>query len=286
MILLTFDVEDWFQVENFKSCIKYDQWDSLDLRVERNTRTILDLLDSFRFKPRATFFILGWIADRFPQLIKEIHQRGHEVASHGYHHHLCTQLKEKELIRDLLDSRQLLERIIHARVTGFRAPSFAVNDDIIRGVKRAGYAYDSSYNSFSGHDRYGTIDLSGTQQIGSVWKLGEEFYELPVSNLGVGQVSIPLGGGGYFRLYPFSIFKQGMKQVLKKEKAFVFYAHPWEFDRDQPRVEQASTKSRFRHYTNLDKTEGKLRKLIQAFRDHQFLTCSEYIAKNAPLFDQ
>lgn len=277
MILLTFDVEDWFQVENFKTYIDFSAWDSFELRVERNTVRILDLLDSFPFKPRATFFILGWIAQRLPNLVLQIYKRGHEVASHGYNHHLCTHLNQKDLIDDLKSSKLLLENIIGSEIKGFRAPSFAVNDTVIKIIRQTGYTYDSSFNSFSGHGRYGTIDLSIAIKKNATYKINDNFYELPVSNIIIKKKVFPLGGGGYFRLFPLVFFKLGMKFVLKEDQAFIFYAHPWEFDPSQPIVEQASTGFKFRHYINLHKTEAKLKALIKSFSDHRFITCSEYI---------
>ena len=276
-ILLTFDVEDWFQVENFKEYISFDSWDSHKLRVEKNTHTILNLLDSFNFKPKATFFILGWIARRLPHLVKEINNRGHEVANHGDHHHLCTKQSLKEVFNDLKKGKEILEDIIGKRVYGYRAPSFAINNDILQIIKETGHIYDSSFNSFSMHGRYGTIDLSDNNQKNITNKISDNFYELPISNLNIRQKIMPLGGGGYFRLIPFPLFKLGMNQVIKKDKAFLFYSHPWEFDPGQPSVEQASTGFKFRHYINLDKTHSKLASLIKNFKNLKFTTCIDYI---------
>ena len=268
-ILLTFDVEDWFQVENFKDYIPFSTWESHQLRVEKNTHTILNLLDSFSFKPKATFFVLGWIAERLPTLVREIHARGHEVANHGNLHHLCTKQTPKEVKEDLKSGKNLLEDIIGKRVYGYRAPSFAINNDILKIVRDTGHLYDSSFNSFGLHGRYGTIDLPDSI----------DFFELPISNLTINQKVFPLGGGGYFRLIPFPLFKLGMNQVLKKEKTFLFYSHPWEFDPDQPKVEQASTSFKFRHYINLNKTRNKLKALIKNFNTLKFTTCIDYLQK-------
>ena len=276
-IILTFDVEDWFQVENFKQHIEFSTWNGFELRVEKSTRLILDLLDSFPFKPKATFFILGWIAKKLPGLVREIQKQGHEVASHGANHHLCTSLGEKELLQDLMDSRKQLEDITGHKISGYRAPSFAINDSILKLIEKAGYTYDSSYNSFSAHGRYGTIDLSKASGKAGLYQLSKKFYELPLSNLTLGRKIIPFGGGGYFRLYPFTVFKWGMKSILRKENCFTFYAHPWEFDPNQPRVSQASPAFKFRHYINLDKTESKLKKLIQTFDNTSFITCNDYV---------
>ncbi len=279
-ILLTFDVEDWFQVENFKNYIGFSTWNSFELRVQKTTIDLLDFLDSVSGQPRATFFILGWIADKLPELIREIHDRGHEVASHGYDHHLCTALGEKELEQDLIRSRNRLEDLTGEKVLGFRAPSFVVSDRILNKIRTAGYVYDSSYNSFAAHGRYGAIDLTGARKQKGCYEFESGFYELPVSNVPFMGRTIPLGGGGYFRLYPYFLFRKGIKSVLKKEDVFLFYAHPWEFDPDQPRVEMASASFKFRHYVNLHKTIIKLERMIQDFSANQFLCCRDLVSQN------
>ena len=276
-ILLTIDVEDWFQVENFKSYIDFSTWNSFELRVEKNTHLILDLLDAFSFKPKATFFILGWIAEKLPTLVRQIRDRGHEVGSHGANHHLCTTLDRNRLAQDLLTSKNRIEDITGHAVYGYRAPSFAVNDQVIDMIKQAGYLYDSSYNSFSAHGRYGSINLSNAVKNGGSYQLDNHFFELPVSNLRLCNKTIPLGGGGDFRLYPTPFFKQGIKNVLKKDNAFIFYTHPWEFDPNQPRVHQASRGFKFRHYINLNKTESKLKRIINSFSSCEFVTCRRYL---------
>lgn len=276
-ILLTFDVEDWFQVENFKEYIEFSAWNSFEPRVEKNTHAILNLLESFSIRPKATFFILGWVAKRFPGLVHLIQQQGHEIASHGVDHHLCTKLNTKDLTKDLVDSRHLLEDIAGTPVKGYRAPSFAINDQILGIIKNAGYLYDSSYNSFSVHGRYGTIDLSNAEKINTTYKVSDDFYEIPLSNLTLFNKVFPFGGGGYFRLFPLFFFKSGVKQILKKDSAFVFYSHPWEFDPFQPRVKQASRWFKFRHYVYLNKTESKLKSFITAFKHCNFVTCSQYL---------
>jgi len=278
-IILTFDVEDWFQVENFKKYISFDSWDSRKLRVEKNTHTILNLLDSFPFKPKATFFTLGWIAQRLPNLVKEINNRGHEVANHGNLHHLCTKQSSKQVFKDLKQGKDILEDITGKKIYGYRAPSFSINNKILQIIKETGHIYDSSFNSFSMHGRYGTIDLENKDKKGIANKISNKFYELPISNITIRQKVLPLGGGGYFRLIPFSLFKFGMNQVLKKENAFLFYSHPWEFDPDQPRVEQASKCFKFRHYSNLDKTRNKLDALIKNYKNLKFITCVNYLCE-------
>jgi len=276
-ILLTFDVEDWFQVENFKGYIPFDSWDAFELRVEKNTHTILNLLDTFPSVPKATFFVLGWIAQKMPHLIRELVNRGHEVASHGQNHHLCTTRTTKALLEELVDSKKLLEDMTGAPIKGYRAPSFAINDDILKLIRDAGYLYDSSYNSFALHGRYGTITLPQHHKRGAAYHLFDNFYEIPVSNLTLKGKVFPLGGGGYFRLIPFPIFKQGISSFLKHDDAFIFYSHPWEFDSQQPRVEAASPGFKFRHYINLHRTEKKLTALVDAFSGLDFVTCNQYL---------
>jgi len=227
--------------------------------------------------PKATFFILGWIAERLPHLVKEIYSRGHEVASHGYRHNLCNQESNYELKKDLSNSKKLLEDIIGAPVFGYRAPSFAVNDHIVEAIEGAGYSYDSSFNSFGMHARYGKLDLPQNAANGLAVKLSDTLYEMPISNIKLGGFTLPWGGGGYFRLIPFPLFKIGTKFILGQQNAYLFYFHPWEIDPDQPKVNAASVFYKFRHYVNLSKTHSKLSKFIKDFSHCDFITCSRYL---------
>ncbi len=178
-ILLTIDVEDWFQVENFKTWIPFSSWPTRELRVEKNTHRLLDLFDTIKLQPsatsyepgcsgnpKATFFILGWIAERLPNLVREIHARGHEVASHGYYHNRCDEQSFDELKKDMNDSKKFLEDMIGSPVFGYRAPSFSINNEVLKIIEDCGYLYDSSYNSFSMHSRYGHVDFSGNEKKG------------------------------------------------------------------------------------------------------------------------
>lgn len=281
-ILLTFDVEDWFQVENFKEYIPYSSWGSKELRVEKNTIQLLDLLDGVSTQVKATFFVLGWIAERYPDMVREIQKRGHEVASHGFDHHLCYNQEPEEFRQDLIKSKELLEDLIGAEVAGYRAPSFSITDEAISIVQEAGYLYDSSYNSYDAHGRYGSITLPKTKkQDLPVYQLSSTFYEIPVSNLRISKKIIPWGGGGYFRLLPSFLHRPGVKQILKQNGCYTFYMHPWEIDPDQPRVKEARTFFRFRHYVNLHGTKKKLKKLVASNEEHSFLTCREFIAKTS-----
>ena len=286
IILFTVDVEDWFQVENFKSRISLSSWPSYELRVEKNVHRLLDLLDLLSAqefhsdsssKLQATFFVLAWIAERLPGLIREINARGHEIASHGYSHNLCFQQSPIELKKDLLDSKKLLEDIIGEPIFGYRAPSFSINSDALKVVEDCGYLYDSSFNSFGLNERYGKLALSENDKKGILYKLSSSFFEFPISNLKIGGLNLPMGGGGYFRLFPFSVFRWGIRSILKKEKAYLFYMHPWEIDPEQPRVAEISPLFKFRHYINLEKTYGRISSLINDFKDCRFISCSQYI---------
>jgi polysaccharide deacetylase family protein (PEP-CTERM system associated) len=275
-ILLTVDVEDWFQVENLRLHFPPHTWDSCEFRVEDNTHILLDLFDHFHVS--ATFFVLGWIAERCPGLVKEIKTRGHEVASHGYGHRLCYKLSSSELKKDLYRSKALLEDITGKPVYGYRAPSFSITQELVDLLKELGYRYDSSYNDFSIHSRYGKMD-SNRQHFPNERSNGENsFAELPISNLKLCGKSIPWGGGGYFRLLPFWLFKQGVVQILRRQEYYLFYCHPWEFDPDQPRVEGMRLDRRFRHYVNLAETSDRMRCLLSSFRQHKFITCSRFLA--------
>ena len=239
---------------------------------------------------RATFFTLGWIARKCPALVREIHDRGHEVASHGLDHHLCNAQSVANLRKDLSDSKKLLEDIIGDRVSGYRAPSFSVNDGILKIIQDAGYRYDSSYNSFDRHGRYGRLSVDGLKRNGIAFEVADGFFELPVSNLTLKPMAyslqplvLPWGGGGYFRLMPYPLFRKGIRRILSSADAYSFYLHPWEVDPAQPRVKDAPAAFKFRHYINLASTYKKLRRMLTDFRDCRFGTCREYIeavAKN------
>ncbi|MDD5722913.1 MAG: DUF3473 domain-containing protein [Syntrophales bacterium] len=281
-ILLTVDLEDWFQVENLKEGIPFTSWSSRELRVEENTHRILDLLDSMRLKgthnpPQATFFVLGWIAERLPHLVRVIRSRGHEVASHGYFHRCCNESSSGELEKDLVDSRKLLEDIIGEAVYGYRAPSFSITDDVLKIIEACGYRYDSSYNSFGINRRYGRMDLTQYATAGVAVKISSTFYELPISNLTLYGRILPWGGGGYFRLIPLFIFRLGVQSILKGEGAYLFYIHPWEIDPGQPRIDTIPAFYRFRHYVNLSRTQHKLSALFSHVKGCSFVTCRDYL---------
>ncbi len=283
-ILITVDVEDWFQVENLKGHVAFSDWPSHELRVERNTNNLLDLFDSAagdapagRPTVQATFFVLGWIAEKLPHLVQQIAARGHEVASHGFEHHLCSSQSRDALASDLNRSRQLLEDITGREVVGYRAPSFSINDDVLTTIKAAGYRYDSSYNSFAMHDRYGRCSACRINGRAAAVALDHAFHEIPVSNLSLAGRTLPWGGGGYFRLIPSMLFRMGIRKILQTKEAYVFYLHPWEIDPGQPRITTLPWSYRFRHYVNLNKTYDRLKALLRHFADCNFVTCHRYL---------
>ena len=263
-ICLSFDVEDWFQVENLREKFPPQTWDKCELRVEINTRKILDLLDKYNVK--ATFFVLGWIAERKPELVKEIHSRGHEIASHGYGHIINYELNRDEIYEDIKKGKELLESITGDKVVGYRAPNFSVTQDVIDALTTLGFEYDSSYHPFSKNKRYGQLDVDER----GIFKLNESLTEIPMSVWKNKFFELSIAGGGYFRLYPYSFFRTLASSYLKKNDYMIMYFHPWEFDPEQPRVKDVKFSYRFRHYVGLNNNLWKLEKLIQEARDKSF----------------
>jgi polysaccharide deacetylase family protein (PEP-CTERM system associated) len=275
-VLLTIDVEEWFQVENLRRVFPPSTWPVRESRVERSTHTLLDLF-SEAGPVRATFFVLGRVAGRMPHLVREIHRRGHEVASHGCNHELCTALPPRALGEDLSRSKALLEDLLGAPVHGYRAPSFSVSAHVLETARDCGYRYDSSYNSYGLHGRYGRLDLP-ENGAGIARRTPSGLVELPVSNLRIAGRTVPLGGGGYFRLAPYPLFLKGVKHVLSTRSACLLYFHPWEVDPGQPRVPGLSRSAAFRHYTNLERTLPRMKRLLHDLQCCTFTTCSDYLA--------
>lgn len=264
---LTIDVEDYFQVNAFAGIIPQDTWDSYPSRVDGNTRRILDMLDSFSI--RATFFILGWVAERFPTLTKEIYRRGHEVACHGYGHELVYAIGPERFRADIRRSKMLLENQCGAKVNGYRAPSYSITKRSLWSLDilvEEGFTYDSSIFPVM-HDTYGIPDA---QRFPHVLQTGAgPLVEFPLSTLplhfGSKEVRLPIAGGGYLRFFPVALIHRGIQRINHQEKQpAVLYFHPWEIDPDQPRIREAGLKSRFRHYLNLSRTEKKLQKLFSS----------------------
>jgi len=258
---LTVDVEDYFQVAAFDACVKPADWADYPQRASLNTRRLLDLFDQTGSK--ATFFILGWIAEREPDLVKEIDARGHEVASHGYSHAKADTMTPDEFFQDVLKARLLLEGIIGKPVTGYRAPSFSIgkqNEWAFQKLKDAGYTYTSSTYPIV-HDHYGTPDWP--QQ---PYQRPEGIWEIPMPVLNRWGMQLPIAGGGYFRLLPYWISRNFIRRfVAQSASPYMFYFHPWEIDPAQPRIEQAPARSKFRHYVNLRRMEAKIACLLKDF---------------------
>lgn len=275
---LTIDVEDYFHVSAFENISPPETWAGRECRVERNTDLILKILDQYNVQ--ATFFILGWVAERYPQLTKKIATQGHEIACHGYLHQRLS-LQGRETYRnDIRKAKTILEDQIGAAVLGYRAPSYSITretswafDELVD----AGFKYDSSIFPMK-HDFYGIPDWprfsgyavktdQGWQDCAAIAGDQPAIRELPITTLKLGSKNLPIAGGGYFRLLPYSVTRWGLKRINQKEQQpFVFYLHPWEFDPQQPRMAGASAKSRFRHYLNLGKTEERFRRLLDDFK--------------------
>ncbi len=277
---LTVDVEDYFHVSAFAKSISRHDWDKHPLRVEKNTHRLMDMFDEARVK--ATFFVLGWVADRNRNLVAEIAARGHEVASHGYSHQLIYNQTPDVFREETLRSKFLLEDIVQAPVRGYRAASYSITSKSLWALDilaEAGFDYDSSIFPVR-HDRYGIPDAEEKPHTLKT-PLGHSLVEFPLSTAKVFNYKLPVAGGGYFRLYPYLLTRAGLRQVNAREQPFIFYLHPWEIDPDQPKVE-AGWFSRFRHYNNLEKCESRLQRLMQ---DFQFGTAWQ-VLQDAGLMDK
>jgi len=261
---MTVDVEDYFQVSGFAATVSPSQWDAMESRVCRNTERLLALFGDVGIK--ATFFMLGWVAERFPELVKRIHRDGHELASHSYDHGLVYDRSPDSFAEDLRRAKKVIEDATGVRVEGFRAPSFSITEQSLWALDvlvAEGYRYDSSIYPIR-HDRYGIPSWS--RHIQHVQRPGGSIWELPGSTIARAGMNLPVGGGGYFRLLPYWWTRQGILALNRREgRPAIFYVHPWEVDPDQPRI-RAGALSRTRHYYNLDKTESRLRRLLKEFK--------------------
>jgi len=258
---LTIDVEDYFQVSAFAPYIQRSEWESMPCRVEQNIDRILALLSDTDVK--ATFFTLGWIAERYPELVRRVSQSGHELASHGFSHRRATEQVRDEFLADIRLAKAVLEDISGHAVCGYRAPSFSVgptNPWAFDCIGEAGYRYSSSVYPIR-HDHYGVPDAPRFAHETSAGVL-----ELPVATIRMFNANWPAGGGGYFRLLPYTVSRWSIRHINTVDgKPAMFYFHPWELDPDQPRVPGPGAKSRFRHYLNLKRTEPRLRRLLADF---------------------
>ena len=259
---LTVDVEDYFQVSALAPFIARDRWDSIPCRVEANVDRLLNRFADNHAK--ATFFTLGWIAERYPQVVRRIVADGHELASHGYGHQRASELSREAFAQDVTRAKRILEDIAGVPVIGYRAPSFSIGTDNLWAfdvLKEAGYVYSSSVYPVQ-HDHYGMPDAPRFP-----YQVRDGLTELPITTVRALGRNLPAGGGGYFRFAPYSVSRWAIDRFNRDERApAIFYMHPWEIDPLQPRVPGPGLKTRFRHYVNLHRTEGRLERLLGDFR--------------------
>jgi polysaccharide deacetylase family protein (PEP-CTERM system associated) len=267
------DVEDYFQVGLFEDAVPRETWDRLEPRVERNTRRLLDLCD--RHQVKGTFFVLGWVAERWPQLVRDIRDAGHELGTHGQDHRRVTTLTPREFRADVRRSKQTIEDAAGVEVIGYRAPNYSIVRETLWAVDvlvEEGFRYDSSIFPIR-HDRYGIPDfprfprpLSG--------RAGKSLHEVPISTVRLAGTNLPFVGGGYLRHFPFPFIRWGMRRLNGFERRpAILYVHPWEIDPDQPR-QPVRWLTRLRHYRNLHRTEERLARL---FSDYSFTTIREVL---------
>jgi len=304
--ILTIDLEDYFQVHAFSNVVRFEDWGNHESRIEHNTCRILEILNGLPQSPvlspqgldsapcsppKATFFILGWLAERYPHLIRKIKKEGHEIACHGHAHQLIYNQSKDEFREDIKRAKAILEDVSGDEVIGYRAPSYSITNKsqwAFEVLMEEGFKYDSSIFPIH-HDFYGfpqaprfpfRISLNGNNNYEfqilnfelkaaghSTLDTPHSLLEFPLSTVRFGGVNFPISGGGYFRLFPYFLIEKGLRRINEEEEQpFIFYIHPWEIDPDQPRINSISRKSRFRHYVNLHKTESKFKNLLSDFR--------------------
>jgi len=259
---LTVDVEDYFQVSAFESHVDRGDWDRMPRRVESNIDAILALFEAHG--ARATFFMLGWVAERHPAMVRRIVDAGHELASHGFSHGRAHDQQPDEFLDDIRRAKTTLEDLSGNEVRGYRAPSFSVgprNPWAFDCIAKAGYRYSSSVYPIR-HDHYGAPDSPRFP-----YETRPGLMELPVSTVRVMNTNLPAGGGGYFRLLPYAVSRWSVSRINRVDgRPAMFYFHPWEIDHEQPRVNGIPAMTRFRHYVNLDRTKARLARLLKDFR--------------------
>jgi len=262
---MTVDVEDYYHVAAFEKVIAPKTWDQWPSRVVSNTNRILALFQQANIK--ATFFILGWVAERHPTLIKEIKAQGHEIASHGYSHQLIYNQTEQVFREETAKSKKILEDLIQTPITGYRAASYSITHQslwALDALAELGFTWDSSIFPVH-HDRYGIPSSPRSPYIIKT-NTGQQLTEFPLTTANIFGQSIPAAGGGYFRQYPYSLSRWLFNRASQNQtQAQIFYLHPWEVDPAQPKVEGLSWLSRFRHYTNLDRCLPRLRRMVNDF---------------------
>ena len=257
----TIDVEDYFQVSALAPHFPREEWENVPCRVERNIDRILEMLDAHG--ATGTVFTLGWIAERYPEMIRRIAEAGHEVASHGYNHERASAQTPARFLSDIKLARAVLEDVSGSAISGYRAPSFSIGAGNLwahDSILEAGYAYSSSIYPVK-HDHYGMPDAPRFP-----YRLENGLLEIPVTTNRMLGRNWPAGGGGYFRLLPYAVSRWQIARVNREDgRPAIFYFHPWEIDPEQPRVREASAKTRFRHYVNLERTEARLNRLLRDF---------------------
>ena len=274
--ILSIDLEDYFQVEAFAAGVSREDWDQFPSRVEANCHRLLDTFD--RHGVKATFFVLGWIAQRFPALVREVHERGHELACHSYWHRKISSLSPAEFRADTRAARDAIQQAASVRVNGYRAPTWSVTLASLWALDilaEEGFSYDSSIFPIQ-HDLYGIPGASRYPYLHTASN-GARLMEFPPATVRVAGRNMPAAGGGWFRIFPLSYTKWAFRRFAAENRPAVFYLHPWEIDPEQPRI-SASLKSRLRHYTNLRKTQSRLDDLLRSF---QFQTFQEHLTEHA-----
>jgi polysaccharide deacetylase family protein (PEP-CTERM system associated) len=279
--VLTVDVEDYFHVEAFSDIVDRAAWSSYPSRIEKNTLRMLDLLDEA--EAEATFFVLGWVAERFPGLVREIVGRGHELACHSYWHRLISRLSPAEFRDDTLRAKDAIEQAAGQAVAGYRAPSFSITTRTLWALEvlvEAGFGYDSSIFPIH-HDTYGIPD--GPRRPVRITTPAGPILEFPITTFRCGgRLNLPVGGGGYLRLLPFWYTGVGVERAAADGVPLIVYVHPWEIDPDQPRL-PGRLRSRLRHYTNLSRTHARLRRLLALRRFTSFRRSG--LSREAPAAD-
>ena len=261
---MTVDVEDYFQVSAFEPYVLKEQWDTLTHRIERNTNKILDLLDESSIK--ATFFTLGWVAERYPDLIKRIVSEGHELACHGYEHIRVTEQTPEQFRDDVAKAKKILEELSGKEIKGYRAASYSIGASnlwALNVLQEEGFKYSSSIYPVK-HDLYGMPNAPRF-----IYKpiKNQDFKEIPITTVRLGDKNFPCGGGGFFRFYPYALSKWAFNRVNNQEnESGIFYFHPWEIDPEQPRQNGLSLKTRTRHYLNLHRMENRIKRLLTDFK--------------------
>lgn len=272
----TVDVEDYFHVTAFAQNVSREDWQNLPSRVEYNTQAVMDLLDEHGV--HGTFFVLGWVAERYPSLVRDIQRRGHEIASHGYSHQLIYKQSPELFREETLRSKSLLEDLIGSGVKGYRAASYSITERSLWALDilaELGFEYDSSVFPVR-HDNYGMPDAP--LEIHSISTSKGDLVEFPLSVLPLGRFNLPIAGGGYFRLFPYRFSAYAYRRINDSGLPMIFYIHPWEIDPDQPRI-KTSLKSRFRHYNNLNRCKARLDHLL---RDFRFTTVADILRDRLP----